>query len=167
MTPETHHFADDGAIPNSGLPVLVYHGVAEVAAGPASCEALFGGNDWGNSWRSGIFDFHHFHSTAHEVLGIAAGGTEVILGGPKVGGTFAVSAGDVLVLPAGTGHCRVGRLDGLLVVGAYPRGQDWDLRRGDPVEHDEVLANIARVPLPETDPVAGATGPLVELWDVR
>jgi uncharacterized protein YjlB len=53
----------------------------------------------------------------------------------------------------------------LLVVGAYPRGQDWDLRRGDPAEHDEVLANIARVALPDTDPVAGADGPLVELWN--
>src|SRR5919197_6481790 len=111
VTPETHHFADDGAIPNSPLPVLVYHGVDEVAAGAASCEQLFHGNGWGNSWRSGIFDFHHFHSTAHEVLGVAAGATAVVLGGPKVGGTFAVSAGDVLVLPAGTGHCRVGRLD--------------------------------------------------------
>jgi uncharacterized protein YjlB len=97
------------------------------------------------------------------VLGIAAGAAEVILGGPS-GQEFAISAGDVLVLPAGTGHCRVGSRAGLLVVGAYPRGQDWDLRRGDPAEHDEVLANIARVALPESDPVAGATGPLVKLW---
>jgi uncharacterized protein YjlB len=166
VTPETHHFADDGAIPNSPLPVLVYHGVDEVAAGAASCEQLFHGNGWGNSWRSGIFDFHHFHSTAHEVLGIAAGATAVVLGGPS-GQRFDVSAGDVLVLPAGTGHRRVAPLDGLLVVGAYPRGQDWDLRRGDPAEHDEVLANIARVALPETDPVAGADGPLVALWHAR
>jgi uncharacterized protein YjlB len=165
VTPETLHFDDDGAIPNSPLPVLVYHDVAEVAAGAASCEALFHGNGWGNSWRSGIFDFHHFHSTAHEVLGIAAGGTEVMLGGPS-GQELEVRAGDVLVLPAGTGHRRVGSLAGLLVVGAYPRGQDWDLRRGDPAEHDEVLANIARVPLPETDPVGGPTGSLVELWGV-
>jgi uncharacterized protein YjlB len=163
VTPETLHFDDDGAIPNSPLPVLVYHDVAEVAAGAASCEALFHGNGWGSSWRSGIFDFHHFHSTAHEVLGIAAGATEVILGGPS-GQELEVRAGDVLVLPAGTGHCRVGSRAGLLVVGAYPRGQTWDLRRGDPAEHDEVLANIARVPLPETDPVAGATGPLLALW---
>jgi len=163
MTPETHRFADDGAIPNRKLPVLVYHGVEEVAAGATSCEALFHGNEWGKSWRSGIFDFHHFHSTAHEVLGIAAGGTEVVLGGPS-GQRFEVTAGDVLVLPAGTGHRRVGSSAGLLVVGAYPRGQDWDLRRGDPAEHDEAVANIARVPLPETDPVAGAAGPLVQLW---
>jgi uncharacterized protein YjlB len=156
VIPETLHFDDDGAIPNSPLPVLIYHEVDD-------CEALFGRNGWGGGWRDGIFDFHHFHSTAHEALGILEGGTEVILGGPS-GRELEIRAGDVLVLPAGTGHCRIGSRAGLLVAGAYPRGQTWDLRRGDPAEHDEVLANIARVPLPETDPVGGPTGSLVELW---
>jgi uncharacterized protein YjlB len=163
MRPETRHFADDGAIPNSPLPVLVYHDVADVAAGAASCEALFVRHGWGGSWRSGIYDFHHFHSTAHEVLGITAGQAEVILGGPE-GQRFQVATGDVLILPAGTGHCRAGSSADLLVVGAYPRDQRWDMRRGDPAEHDEVLANIARVELPDTDPVFGAEGPLVDLW---
>jgi uncharacterized protein YjlB len=134
MTPETHHFADDGTTPNSPLPVLVYH------------------DD----------DFHHFHSTAHEVLGITAGHAEVILG-PQ-GSRFEVGPGDVLVLPAATGHRRTASSADLLVVGAYPRDQRWDMRRGDPAEHDEVLANIARVELPDTDPVLGAGGPLVERW---
>jgi uncharacterized protein YjlB len=163
VTPEVHRFADDGAIPNSPLPVLVYHGVEDVADGAASCEALFAGNDWGGSWRDGIFSFHHFHSTAHEVLGIVSGGASVVLGGPS-GGRFEVASGDVLVLPAGTGHCNAGSSGDLLVVGAYPRGQTWDLRRGDPAEHDEVAANIERVPLPDADPVLGRDGPLAELW---
>ena len=156
MTPECHHFSDDGAIPNSPLPVLVYHGVDD-------CEALFARHGWGGAWRSAIFEFHHFHSTAHEVLGILAGRATVLLGGPE-GESFEVVAGDVLVLPAGTGHRRIDSSPDLLVAGAYPRGQEWDLRRGDPAEHDEVLANIAAVALPETDPVLGADGPLVELW---
>lgn len=164
MTPETYRFSDDGRFPNSPLPVLIYHGIDEAAAGASACEALFGRHRWGNSWRSGIFDYHHFHSTAHEALGIVAGATSVVLGGPEVGQRIDVVAGDVLVLPAGTGHCRVGPREGLLVVGAYPPGQTWDLRRGDPAEHDEALANIARVALPDTDPVAGADGPLVALW---
>jgi uncharacterized protein YjlB len=164
VTPEVHRFDDDGRIPNSRLPVLVYRGVDEVAAGAASCERLFAANGWGGSWRDGIFSFHHFHSTAHEVLGIAAGDAAVVLGGPS-GGRFEVAAGDVLVLPAGTGHYNDGATGDLLVVGAYPRGQTWDLRRGDPAEHDEVLANIARVPLPEQDPVLGPNGPLVPLWE--
>jgi uncharacterized protein YjlB len=72
MTPETHRFADDGAIPNSPLAVLVYHGV-EAATDAGSCEALFGANGWGGHWRSQILYEHHFHSTAHEALGIVAG----------------------------------------------------------------------------------------------
>jgi uncharacterized protein YjlB len=163
VTPEAHRFADDGRIPNSSLPVLVYHGIEEVAAGAASCEELFAGNGWGGSWRDGIFPFHHFHSTAHEVLGIAGGSAAVVLGGPS-GRRFEVAPGDVLVLPAGTGHCNAGSSADLLVVGAYPRGQTWDLRRGDPAEHDEVVSNIARVELPDADPVLGADGPLIELW---
>ncbi|HEY0361577.1 MAG TPA: cupin domain-containing protein [Solirubrobacteraceae bacterium] len=162
MTPETHRFADDGAIPNSPLPVLVYHGV-EAAADAGSCEALFGANEWGGQWRSQILYEHHFHSTAHEALGIAGGRASVMLGGPS-GERFEVRAGDVLVLPAGTGHCRLESSEDLLVVGAYPPGQAWDMRYGDPGEHDEVLANIAAVALPQTDPVLGPDGPLLELW---
>jgi uncharacterized protein YjlB len=90
----------------------------------------------------------------------------VLLGGPA-GEHFEVRAGDVLVLPAGTGHRRIDSSADLLVAGAYPRGQHWDLRRGDPAEHDEVLANIAAVALPDTDPVLGADGPLIELWHTR
>ena len=83
---------------------------------------------------------------------------------PKEGRRFHLRRGDVVVLPAGTGHCNLGSSADLLVVGAYPDGMRWDLRRGDPAEHDEVLANIARVPLPDHDPVHGKDGPLLELW---
>jgi uncharacterized protein YjlB len=86
----------------------------------------------------------------------------VILGGPD-GRRFDVARGDVLVLPAGTGHCNAGSSADLLVVGAYPNGMQWDLRRGDPAERDEVLANITAVPPPDTDPVHGSAGPLTEI----
>ena len=161
--PETHAFEDDGGIPNSALPVLVYQAVSE-ARDAASCEALFAGNGWLGAWRNGIFSFHHFHSTAHEVLGIVAGSASVVLGGPSVGRRFEVAEGDVLVLPAGTGHCNEGASGDLLVVGAYPHGMPWDIRRGDPAEHDEALANIRAVPLPDADPVCGTDGPLMTLW---
>jgi uncharacterized protein YjlB len=159
---ETHRFEDDGGIPNSPLPVLVYHDV-EGARDAGVCEDLFAAHGWLGAWRDGIFSFHHFHSTAHEVLGIVAGQAAVVLGGPA-GRRFQVVPGDVLVLPAGTGHCRVGPGGNLLVVGAYPDGMEWDLRRGDPAEHDEVLDNIRAVPLPAADPVHGREGPLVRLW---
>jgi uncharacterized protein YjlB len=163
MTVETLTFEDDGAIPNSALPVLVYRGALPRDAGAAGHEELFANNGWLGAWRNGIYPFHHFHSTSHEVLGIASGTANVVLGGPQ-GERVELSAGDVVVLPAGTGHFNAGSEPGLLVVGAYPNGMRWDLRRGDPAEHDEVLANIARVPVPDADPVGGREGPLAHLW---
>jgi uncharacterized protein YjlB len=160
--PETHSFQDAGAIPNSRLPVLIYHEV-EAASDATRCEELLARNGWLGAWQDGIFSFHHFHSTSHEVLGIAAGTATLILGGPT-GRRFEVEQGDVVVLPAGTGHCNAGSSADLLVVGAYPCGMRWDLRRGDPAERDKVLANIAAVPLPDTDPLHGADGPLTDLW---
>jgi uncharacterized protein YjlB len=157
--PETFSFQDDGEIPNSELPVLVYHEVDAARSGAEACERLFAANNWLGAWRDGIFPFHHFHSTAHEVLGVVSGTAQVMLGGPS-GREFEVSVGDVLVLPAGTGHCNLGSSE-LLVVGAYPDGMSWDLRRGDPAEHEQVTANIRAVPLPERDPVGGT---LTELW---
>jgi uncharacterized protein YjlB len=116
--PEMHRFEEAGGIPNSRLPVLVYHDV-ENAHAPRECEELFAGNGWLGAGVDGIFPFHHFHSTAHEVLGIVAGSASVVLGGPS-GGHFEVRPGDVLVLPAGTGHCNAGSSADLLVVGACP-----------------------------------------------
>jgi uncharacterized protein YjlB len=162
VQPETHRFEDDGGIPNSRLPVLIYHEV-EAAREASSCEQLFDSNGWVPDWRDGIFSFHHFHSIAHEALGIVAGSATVKLGG-RGGQSFEIGQGDVLVLPAGTGHCNEGSSRDLLVIGAYPDGMPWDIRRGAPAEHDEVVANITEVPLPGADPVAGGDGPLTELW---
>jgi uncharacterized protein YjlB len=160
--PEVHRFDDAGAIPNSRLPVLVLHEV-DGARSARGCAELFAGNGWLGAWVDGIYSFHHFHSTAHEVLGIVGGSASVLLGGPR-GRRFDVARGDVLVLPAGTGHCNLGATADLLVVGAYPNGMWCDLRRGDPAEREEVLANIAAVPLPDSDPVHGTEGPLTEIW---
>ena len=160
--PETFTFGGDGSIPNSRFPVLVYRAL-ELAQDPAAAERAFAANNWRGAWRNGIYSFHHFHSTAHEVLAIVAGHAAVTLGGPE-GQTLEVGRGDVLVLPAGTGHRNEGASGDLLVVGAYPGGMSWDLRRGDPDEYDEVRANIDAVPLPDTDPVNGADGALSRLW---
>ena len=162
MSPETQSFEDDGGIPNSRLPALVYHGVPE-ARRATDCEQLFAGNDWLGAWRNGIYPFHHFQSTSHEVLGIVSGRAIVMLGGPE-GREFEIQRGDVLVLPAGTGHCNLRASDDLLVIGAYPDGMSWDLRRGDPAEHDEAVANIEAVPMPRADPVEGSGGSLIEAW---
>jgi len=160
--PLTFTFADDGAIPNSKLPMLVYR--AAVPADPVAIEKLFAANRWPPAWRDSVHPFQHFHSNAHEALGVARGRGKVQFGGPD-GETLEVQAGDVVVLPAGVGHCRLDKSADLLIVGAYPdNAVRPDQHRGDPTEHDAVTRNIAVVALPAADPVAGAQGPLRELW---
>ena len=159
--PETYRFEDDGQIVNSSLPLLLYRGA--LAAEASAMERAFGANGWSNSWRDGIFDYHHFHSIAHEVLGIAAGEVRVMFGGPG-GRIVPVAAGDVVVIPAGVGHCNMGQSADLLVVGAYPGGAEYDICRGDPADHDRAKAAVARVPIPGMDPVAGANGGVRRLW---
>jgi uncharacterized protein YjlB len=160
--PQSFILEPNGEFPNSPLPVLLYCGVAE-AREADRCERRFAACGWVGAWRGGIYPFHHFHSTAHEVLGIVAGSVSVMLGGPG-GRRLELAAGDVVMLPAGTGHCNLGASRDLLVVGAYPRGTSWDLRRGDPAEREQVLANLRAVPLPDADPLSGADGLLPELW---
>jgi uncharacterized protein YjlB len=159
--PESYRFEDDGRIPNSRLPLLLYR--QALPADPAMLERVFAQHGWSNSWRDGIFDYHHFHSNAHEVLGFARGEARVCFGGPN-GQVLTARAGDVVVIPAGVGHCNQGQSPDLLVVGAYPGGVDYDVRRGAPAERDAVLRNIGRVPLPQHDPVAGSDGALVRIW---
>lgn len=165
---DLHRFEDDGRIPNNPtLPLLVYHGAPAPGADPAAdFESLFARNGWRGSWRDGVFPYHHYHSTAHEVLGVARGQATLRLGGER-GVALRVRAGDVLVIPAGVGHKNEGADPDFLVVGAYPDGQDWDLCTGEPGERPGVLDNIRRVPLPAADPVHGAGGPLAEHWRVR
>ena len=161
-----HLFADAGGIPNNPtLPFLVYPGALSLSDRDpaATCEAVFAANGWGGSWRDGIYPFPHYHSTAHEVLGVCRGEARVRFGG-DVGIELTVRAGDVVVLPAGVGHQNLGASPDLLVVGAYPRGQSFDLCRGRPEERPQALENIARVPLPDWDPLYGAEGPLVQHW---
>ena len=162
---QAHLFEEDGRIPNNPrLPLLVYHGVLPRSdAPPSECEALFRENGWGGSWRDGVFSYHHYHSTAHEVLGVVRGSARVAFGGEE-GATVEVTARDVVVIPAGVGHRNLGSSGDFLVVGAYAKGQSWDLRTGEPVERPEVLENIANVPLPEADPVFGYEGPLLRHW---
>lgn len=164
MEPDVLQLPADGQVPNNVLPVLVYR-----EAGPADAAGmlgLFDRNGWRGGWRNGIYPFHHFHSTAHEVLGVTAGEVVVRLGGES-GRDVTLRTGDVVVLPAGTGHKRVSDRGGLEVVGAYPDGRSWDLIRADevtPEVRDRALRAIAAVPLPSSDPVAGRAGPLTRLW---
>ncbi|HWK81777.1 MAG TPA: hypothetical protein VNP95_13485 [Thermomicrobiales bacterium] len=152
---------------NPHLPVLVYRkGVVLDGDDPGSAmEDHFQRNGWGYSWRNGIFNYHHFHSTAHEVLGVAAGTATVELGGPG-GPRVEMQAGDVIVIPVGVALRNIGSSPDLIAVGAYPPGQVWDLNTGDAGEHPRVDRNIEHVALPTTDPVLGPDGPLLTHWGI-
>lgn len=167
IQPETFMLADDGSIPNNpSLPLLVYRGGIDLAGTPDPAElieAAFRRNGWGDMWRNGIYPFVHYHSMIHEVLGMARGGARVRFGGEQ-GVELDLRSGDVAVLPAGTGHQNLWATPDLLVVGAYPPEGRLDLCRGSRAEHTRALKSIPRVPVPETDPVFGADGPLVTLW---
>ena len=162
---ESFIFQDDGTFPNNPLPLLVLKQAFDVALkiNPSEIENVFHSNNWGNSWRNGLYPFHHYHSTAHEVLAVACGTARVQFGGEN-GPVIDVQPGDVVVIPAGVGHKNLGSSFDLLVVGAYPPGPSWDLCRGTPEERPWALENIARVPLPAADPIFGMQGPLRTHW---
>ncbi|MEX0853814.1 MAG: cupin domain-containing protein [Bauldia sp.] len=166
MRTSSHLFADDGDVPNNArLPLIVYSGTLDVSGGdPARAfEALFAANGWGGFWRNGIFPFHHYHSTAHEVLGIAHGEADVRFGG-EAGETLHVKAGDAVLIPAGVGHKRLSSDPGLLVIGAYPTGQWADLMREGAEDKAGIRKRIAAVVRPGADPVGGDDGPMRRLW---
>jgi uncharacterized protein YjlB len=113
-------------------------------------------NGWTGIWTDTIYDYTHFHSNAHEVLGIAEGNVTLLLGGEE-GRRVRLKAGDTLAIPAGVGHRRMVDDTGLKVIGAYPRGQShYTMKRKG--------RTVPRVKLPETDPFYGEDGPLMRWW---
>jgi uncharacterized protein YjlB len=163
-------FRDDGKIPNHPRwPVIIYWNAVQLprTLDPAAImEELFKKNGWSDSWRNGIYDYLHYHSRIHEVLGVARGSAKVRLGGDR-GRTFKFSAGDIVVLPAGTGHQCLAASDDFLVVGAYPPFGTYDECRPDVEQHDRAAKFVVKVHRPRKDPAYGAMGPLLKLWKIR
>jgi uncharacterized protein YjlB len=109
----------NGSIPNHpAFPLLLYQQVFPPGDSlETNFKDAFHRNHWGGTWVNGVFSYHHYHSMAHEVLGVISGSATIIFGGPG-GEEVQVQAGDMVVLPAGTGHCRKSASSDFSVVGA-------------------------------------------------
>jgi uncharacterized protein YjlB len=166
IEPLTCVFEDDGLVPNNPMPFVVYKHVLKLTNDQPekTIEDLFGANGWGDMWRNGIFDYLHYHATVHEALGIARGHARVRFGGDH-GQEVEVTAGDVAILPAGTGHQCLSASPDFSVVGAYPPGPKMQVTRPTPENYRKAIKTIPEVKLPRTDPVRGPDGPLIKLWN--
>ena len=161
---ETILFPDaDGPVPNNpDLPVLLMRGAVEGDAD--AIMALYEANGWRRVWTYTVFDYQHYHPNAHEALTVASGKADVQLGGPS-GPVLTVAAGDAMVLPAGTGHCRIGATDDFAVCGGYPPEQvDRVVVQAGTMALADAQAQIATLARPATDPIYGADGPTLRHW---
>ena len=156
--------------PNSKLPVLVYQKAFDLPAQKNKASKLvqkiFLRHGWSNSWTNGIYDFHHYHSITHECMGVSMGHATIILGGPK-GRKIKLTAGDIIILPAGVGHKCLEHSSDFECVGAYPQGKDYDTNIGTAAEYKKAKLNIGKLAIPSKDPVTGERGFLKVYWKTR
>lgn len=166
MQSEKYFFEDDGSIPNNELPLLRYRDAFKQrgSEGAAWLEKRFAENNWTNSWRNGVFGYHHYHSNTHEVLGVYSGNAEIQLGGEH-GKCVELRAGDIIVIPAGVAHKNNGSSSDFGVVGAYPDGSGYDLKTEKNSDYAEAKRNIKQVPVPGTDPLLGKAKGVPIVWN--
>ena len=158
-----HLLSPSGPIPNHPRWPLLFYPQVLANPTPEDFEALFTRNGWPAAWRNGIFPFHHYHSNAHEVLGVYQGEVSVQFGG-EGGVEVTARPGDVIVLPAGTGHKRISSRGALGVVGAYPEGAKPDTCTPPFARSARNAQHVLQVGFPTGDPVHGSGGPLFEHW---
>jgi uncharacterized protein YjlB len=79
------------------------------------------------------------------------------------GRILTLKAGDVAILPAGTGHQCLSASKDFLVVGAYPPIGNYDECTGTE-DHKRALRTIPKVGKPRKDQVFGGSGPLKYVW---
>ena len=160
-----HLITEEGEFPNNGLiPLLVYQKALHISdIAEKEVMDLFETNDWANAWVDGVYDYHHYHSTAHEVLGIIKGSARIQFGGPSGIGVL-LEKGDAVVIPAGVAHKAIEIFDDFTCIGAYPGGQSPDILKGKAGEKELAIKKIKELELPIADPVYGTDGPLLANW---
>lgn len=163
MAIESYQSGPRGRVPNSRFPLLVYRN-AVPGGGEEHVKNRFVQNGWLNNWLyPGIYEYSHFHSTTHECLGCASGWMDIVIFG-KGGEKVRLSAGDILLMPAGVSHEMVGYSDDVMMVGGYPDGRDWDNVQEEFLSEENFRAAAKRImmlPIPSRDP---ANGEPIEQW---
>lgn len=162
---EVYHVNDNGIFPNNELPVVIYKRVLDLPfLFPSNAvRKLFKSNNWKNSWKSGVYQYHHYHSITHEVMGVTDGSTTLLLGGES-GVRIEIGEGDVIIIPAGVAHRNLGEENQITCIGAYPEGKEFDMNYGKTGERPPTDNNIKKVPMPLTDPVFGLNSGIAEYW---
>ena len=159
-------FCDDGVFPNNPLlPLLIYQQVFKSDEKAQKIETCLKRNNWKHAWRNGIYTYHHYHSTAHEVLVALQGQCKLRVGGPA-GELVEIRKGDVILIPAGVAHCNMGCSEDFTCLGAYPDGQEFDVNFGKREERPAADENIQKLAIPSQDPIYGNEGPLKRFWKV-
>lgn len=168
ISKKLYTLSDDGKFPNSELPVIHYMNVLELPwlFASRSVKHLFKKNGWTNNWRSGLLTYNHYHSTAHEVIGVIHGETTLQLGGPG-GIRVRIVAGDALIIPAGVSHKNLGEENDAICIGGYYEGREFDIKTGKKGERPKADITIAALNIPEKDPVYGSRSGLPKIWNEK
>ena len=116
-------------------------------------------------WKLQMYSTSHFHSTSHELLCISTGSARLCFGHEDNPSniTPTVSAGDVIVVPAGVAHRLLEDIEGRFeMVGSYPKGKSWDMCYGKKGE-EKKIKEIEKLGWWKRDPVFGDEGPALEV----
>jgi uncharacterized protein YjlB len=163
---EHHLLKDNGRFPNNDrFPVLVYRQALTISGvfDPIKLRLLLNSHGWSNTWKAGVFCYHHYHSNTHELLACYKGKTVLLLGGDD-GIKIPFAKGDVIVIPAGVAHKNLKDEDDIICIGAYPGGVDYDMNYDRPGERPKADRKIKKIGVPEEDPLTGGKGKMHRFW---
>ncbi|KAH7086448.1 hypothetical protein FB567DRAFT_71322 [Paraphoma chrysanthemicola] len=171
MWPEQYTLPGSAYVPNNILPVLIYRDVLSTPIDPEKVKQLCERNGWEKRGEWGEINIPHFHPNTHECYAIIRGSSLFAVGRAKDdndtdGVEVNVRTGDVMVLPAGVSHRSLSSEDDFRYIGVYPEAAPrWRNNYcGGKENMNALLEEINKVPIPDSDPVLGANGPLCQIW---
>ena len=146
---------DDGTYPNNAqYPTLLLKAVFD-GTQDEGVRRITADGQWTSPWAWGIFEYHHYHSKAWELLLCVRGEASVQLGGPT-GPTVTISRGDSVLIPPGVAHKQLNTKGGFTLLGAYPTREfdgSVDTLTGSPTNGQR--QSIIDCYMPSTEPITG------------